>query len=176
MVIGAPEGINGERIYKPADSVILIAVHEKYLYFICTNKIEILSLRHLSNHVLKELRRRHLVSSLAFYITLYFCNQFIRGMNEPSVTGHPFIVFFKFLLRLMRIHGYKGCPKQHIIFPYILKKYPECFAVIKIRPIFAATNSATLPADQRTRAELLFYIPQWNILNSQLTFPGSWNF
>ena len=33
--------------------------------------------------------------------------------------------------------------------------------------IFAATNSATLPVEQRTRAELLLYIDLWNTRNDQ---------
>lgn len=33
--------------------------------------------------------------------------------------------------------------------------------------IFAVTDSATLPIEQRTRAELLLYIDLWNTQNSR---------
>ena len=50
----------------------------------------------------------------------------------------------------------------------LFKKCVSFFVVIKIMSTFASTNSATLPIEQRTRAELLL-LYLWIIQNNRLT-------
>ena len=53
------------------------------------------------------------------------------------------------------------------IFLGVRKNIRKSLAVLNRCCIFVVTNSATLPVEQRTRAELLLYIGLWNTRNDQ---------